>query len=160
MDILMVCLGNICRSPMMEGWLADALARQPGLAGRVRVDSAAIGPWHVGRPPDPRAIAVAARHGVDISGQRARRLVPADFVNFDLVLFADADTLRDGLELARAADVDEVKIGRYLEWAGVPGDADLADPYYGDAAGFQRAWERVAEGGEAIIARLLAGSGA
>ena len=157
MDILMVCLGNICRSPMMEGWLADAVSRQPALAGRVRVDSAAIGPWHVGRGPDPRAIAVAARHGVDISRQRARRLRAEDFHRFDLVLFADADTLREGRVLAGAGDAVAT---RYLEWAVVGGDPDLADPYYGDDAGFQRAWARVAEGGEAIIARLLAEGGA
>ena len=71
MKLLMVCMGNICRSPMMEGWLADAIAREPSLRG-IEVDSAAISPWHVGQSPDRRAIDVASRHGIDISMQRAR----------------------------------------------------------------------------------------
>ncbi len=112
MKILMVCMGNICRSPMMEGWLADAVAREPRLAGRVQVDSAAIGPWHVGNPPDPRAIATAARHGIDIATQRARQLRPEDFAGFDLLLFADAETLRDGR--AFASGRGEAASDRYL----------------------------------------------
>ena len=75
MRLLVVCLGNICRSPMAEGWLSARIAQTPDLAGRIEVDSAGLGRWHVGDPPDPRAIATAAAHGIDISGQRARRHV-------------------------------------------------------------------------------------
>lgn len=153
MKILMVCMGNICRSPMMEGWLADAVAREPRLAGRVQVDSAAIGPWHVGNPPDPRAIATAARHGIDIATQRARQLRPEDFADFDLLLFADAETLRDGR--AFASGRGDTASDRYLAWAGVDGAPDLADPYYGDDAGFEAVWQRVVEGGEGVMRRLL-----
>lgn len=158
MKLLMVCMGNICRSPMMEGWLADAIAREPGLLG-IRVESAAIGPWHAGHAPDRRAIAVAARHGIDISGQRARQLRPADFDDFGLLLFADAGTLRDGIELAgRPAGTN--RAARYLEWAGVQGDHDIADPYYGDAGDFDAAWHRIVQGGERIVQRLLRGRAA
>ena len=70
--LLVVCLGNICRSPMAEGALRARLDASP-LAGRVQVDSAGTGDWHVGDPPDPRAVACAARNGVDIAAQRARQ---------------------------------------------------------------------------------------
>ncbi|RMH94892.1 low molecular weight phosphotyrosine protein phosphatase [Lysobacter pythonis] len=153
MKILMVCLGNICRSPMMQGWLETAVAGEPGLAGRIEVDSAAIGPWHVGRPPDPRAIAEARRNGVGIAGQRARQIGPDDFHDSDLILFADADTLHEGR--VRAGGRGRAELARYLDWAGIDGGRDLADPYYGDAGDFERAWWRVAEGGGAVVRRLL-----
>ncbi len=73
MNLLVVCLGNICRSPMAEGALRARLQASP-LADRVQVDSAGTGDWHVGEAPDRRAIACAARHGVDIGGLRARQL--------------------------------------------------------------------------------------
>ena len=154
MKILMVCLGNICRSPMMEGWLRDAIDREPRLAGKVEVDSAAIGRWHIGQPPDSRTIREAARHGIDIGKQRARLLKPQDFSDFDLILFADAQTLADGRP--RGSADAPAKAARYLDWAGIDGDLDLADPYQGDADDFSAAWQRVAEGGQAIVKRLLA----
>ncbi|MDO4709639.1 MAG: low molecular weight protein-tyrosine-phosphatase [Pseudomonadota bacterium] len=154
MKILMVCLGNICRSPMMEGWLEAEIARDAMLAGRVEVDSAGIGRWHVGQAPDARAIKVAARHGVDISQQRARALQAQDFERFDLILFADAATLRDGRERGRGQGGAET--GLYLQWAGL-GAQDVLDPYYGSEADFERAWQQVAEGGRAILARIRRG---
>lgn len=148
----MVCMGNICRSPMMQGWLADAIAREPRLQG-VDVDSAGIGAWHVGQPPDKRAIATAARHGVDISMQRARQLRASDFSDFDLILFADTDTLRDGRRLARGqAPADAA---RYLDWADVGRSSDIADPYYGDEQDFETAWQDIADGGHGIVQQLL-----
>ncbi len=156
MKLLMVCMGNICRSPMMEGCLASAIAREPRLAG-IEVDSAGIGAWHAGQGPDKRAVATAARHGVDISMQRARQLRTTDFGDFDLILFADADTLRDGRGLAGGQS--EAQVQRYLDWANVDVAAtssrDIADPYYGDLQDFEDAWRNIAEGGERIIQRLL-----
>ena len=87
--VLMVCLGNICRSPTAQGVL-EKLAAEAGLADRIQVDSAGTGDWHVGRPPDERAQEHALRRGVDLSAQRARQLTPRDFVRFDLVLVMDA----------------------------------------------------------------------
>ena len=152
MKLLMVCMGNICRSPMMEGWLAHALAQDARLAG-YQVDSAGIGAWHVGQPLDPRAVATAVRHGVDISMQRARQLRATDFGDFDLILFADADTLADGR--ARARGQGAAASHRYLDWADVEGGRDIADPYYGDARDFEQAWRDIAIGGERILQRLL-----
>ena len=94
LGVLMVCLGNICRSPMAEGVLLARLA-EAGLAGQVRVDSAATGRSHVGHAPDERAIACAAKHGIDIAAQRARALEIADFDEFDFILCADRTILHD-----------------------------------------------------------------
>ncbi len=153
----MVCMGNICRSPMMEGWLADAVAREPRLVG-TEVDSAGIGAWHAGQPPDKRAIATAARHGIDISTQRARQLRTVDFRDFDLILFADKDTLRDGRRLAHGHE--DAQALRYLDWADAASGRDIADPYYGDRQDFDTAWRDIADGGQRIIQRLLRGGAA
>ncbi|PJK06484.1 phosphotyrosine protein phosphatase [Lysobacteraceae bacterium NML71-0210] len=154
MKILLVCLGNICRSPMMEGWLAAEIARDATLAGRVEVESAAIGRWHEGHAPDARAIKTAARHGVDISQQRARCLQTQDFAHFDLMLFADAATLHEGRARGRGQGGAETAL--YLQWAGL-GAQDVLDPYYGSEADFERTWQQVAEGGRAILARIKRG---
>ncbi len=157
MKILVVCLGNICRSPMMEGWLQAEIARDTTLAGRVEVDSAGTGGWHVGRAPDARAVAVAAQHGVDISRQRARQLQPQDFARFELILFADTATLQQGRE--RGAGQGGAETALYLEWAG-EGKADVLDPYYADLPAFEAAWQQVAAGGRGILARLRRQMGA
>ncbi|WP_164283640.1 low molecular weight protein-tyrosine-phosphatase, partial [Stenotrophomonas maltophilia] len=118
MRLLVVCLGNICRSPMAEGALRARLDASP-LAGRVQVDSAGTGDWHVGEPPDRRAIACAAGHGVDIGDLRARQLQAADFERFDWILCADEANLRDAGRLASAAQRERLAL--YLPWSGGQG---------------------------------------
>lgn len=126
-------MGNICRSPLLEGWARHVLA-EAGQAHRVHLDSAGTGGWHAGEPPDPRAIAAAARHGIDISGQRARAVAAEDFHAFDLILAADRDNLR---WLRRNAPADgRANLQLALAWCGVADDEDVPDPYYGNAAGF------------------------
>ncbi|RZA24609.1 MAG: low molecular weight phosphotyrosine protein phosphatase, partial [Lysobacteraceae bacterium] len=112
MKLLVVCLGNICRSPLAEGALRERIARSP-LAGRIQVDSAGTGDWHAGQPPDPRAIACARNHGVDISDLRARQLRRSDFDYFDWLLCADRQNLRD--VLAQAPAHSRGKVGLLLE---------------------------------------------
>lgn len=152
MKVLIVCLGNICRSPMAEGWLRARIASEPALRDEISVDSAGLGDWHVGQPPDPRAIHAAATHGIDISGQRARMLAPRDFQDFDLILCADDSTLQQ--TLTQRPPGSTASIARLLEWAGLPESHDLADPYTGDHADFERAWVRVDAAGERIVHRL------
>lgn len=152
MRLLLVCLGNICRSPMAEGWLRARIAQTPALAGRIAVDSAGLGDWHVGGPPDPRAVATAAAHGIDISGQRARRLQAADFRADTLILCADASTLQQAQH--RGAASSAAGMARMLEWAGVSPPFDLADPYRGGAADFEAAWNRIDVAGTRMIGRL------
>ncbi|MCJ0824661.1 low molecular weight phosphotyrosine protein phosphatase [Luteimonas sp. 50] len=148
----MVCLGNICRSPMAEGALRARL-HAAGLATAVEVDSAGLGDWHAGRPPDARAIACAARHGVDIGGQRARRLRDADHHDFDLLLCADAQVLH---AVRAAAPTDaRARSALLLAWSGT-GDAgdEVPDPYAGSTADFERAWSLVDAAAAAIVAML------
>ncbi|MDQ3229092.1 MAG: low molecular weight phosphotyrosine protein phosphatase [Pseudomonadota bacterium] len=152
MKLLIVCLGNICRSPMAEGWLRDHIARDPVLRGRVTVDSAGLGDWHAGEPPDPRAISTAATHGIDISTQRARMLTARDFEDFDLILCADDATLREAR--ARMPATSDTRLERLLQWAGLDEPCDLDDPYTGDLPRFERAWKRIEAAGEGIMIRL------
>lgn len=151
MRLLVVCLGNICRSPMAEGLIRARLEASP-LAGRVEVDSAGTGDWHVGRPPDPRAVATARRHGVDISAQRARVLDAADGERFDWLLCADADNLRD--VRGRIATAHHGRAERLLAWAGA-GEADVPDPYSGDQHEFERVWRLLDGAADGVVRRLL-----
>ena len=97
--LLMLCMGNICRSPMAEGALRARLL-QAGMAGEVQVDSAGTGGWHAGEPPDRRAIAAARKHGVDLTPLRARRIRPADFTDFELIVGMDRQNVADLRHLA------------------------------------------------------------
>ena len=154
MKLLVVCLGNICRSPMAEGALQARLASSP-LAGRVQVDSAGTGGWHAGEPPDRRAIACARGHGVDIGGQRARQLSVDDFEAFDWILCADRANVRDVLRIAPATRRDRVAL--LLDWAGVEADGEVPDPYTGGPEDFRQVWRLVDSAAQAVVARLAAG---
>ncbi|TJV05831.1 MAG: low molecular weight phosphotyrosine protein phosphatase, partial [Mesorhizobium sp.] len=93
-SILFVCLGNICRSPLAEG-VFRAVWAERGEGRDILLDSAATSGWEVGSAPDPRSIAVATRHGIDISAQKARRIALDDFSRFDLILGMDRTNVRD-----------------------------------------------------------------
>lgn len=149
--LLVVCLGNICRSPMGEGALRAALQRA-GLQDRVQVDSAGTAGWHAGKQPDPRAQACALRHAVDIAGQRARQLQAQDFHDFDWLLCADADNLAAARAIAPAGLENRAVL--WLEWAGMGTAAQLPDPYYGDASGFDAVWALVREAAEKTCQRV------
>ncbi|WP_242108559.1 low molecular weight protein-tyrosine-phosphatase [Luteimonas aquatica] len=153
MRLLVVCLGNICRSPMAEGALR-ARIEEAGLSASVRIDSAGTGGWHAGEPPDPRAIAAARRHGVDLSGLRARKLQARDFERFDALLCADHANLRDVRAMGPAGGRAEVAL--LMEWAGQAGV--VPDPYGGGEADFERVWRQVDGAAQAIAARLRAGT--
>ena len=136
MRILMVCLGNICRSPLAEGILKEK-ARTAGLDWHV--DSAGTGGWHSGEPPDRRSIAVARKYGIDISPQRARQVRPADFRRFDLILAMDRANLHDLQRLAPSPE-DAARVRLILELAhGTP--AEVPDPYYHDDKAFEEVFQ-------------------
>ncbi len=140
--ILFVCLGNICRSPTLEAVARGEFARA-GL--EVEVDSAGTAGYHVGQPPDPRAIAAGAAQGYDLSTLRARQIEIADFMRFDHILAADRANLRD-LQALRA--------GRGSVPALFLGDAEVPDPYYGQRRDFDRVVELAREGVARLVARL------
>ncbi|WP_192246458.1 low molecular weight protein-tyrosine-phosphatase [Mesorhizobium silamurunense] len=150
--ILFVCLGNICRSPLAEGVLGAVLAER-GIAHDIVLDSAAISGWEVGSGPDPRSIAVAAEHGIDISGQRARRIAPEDFARFDLILGMDRANVRDLKALAPEAARDRIHL--YLEFA-TGAARDVPDPFYEDRQAFAAVYRMIREASEALAKRLEA----
>jgi protein-tyrosine phosphatase len=151
--VLFVCLGNICRSPLAEA----AFRRESERLGlEVEVDSAGTGDWHIGYPPDPRAAAVAARNGIDISHLKARLVTADDFRGFDHIVALDSNNLRD-LERLRPSD-GKARLSLLLDHVeGRQGQA-VADPYYGEESHFDAAWDDVTEGAQGL-ARTLAGGG-
>ncbi|HWQ87336.1 low molecular weight protein-tyrosine-phosphatase [Brevundimonas sp.] len=148
-SILFVCLGNICRSPLAEGALRAEATR---LGLELIVDSAGTGDWHAGEPPDERAQAVALRHGVDISALRARQVRLADFRRFTHVIALDHDNLAKLRKLAPADATAELSL--LLDHVeGREGQA-VADPWFGDAAGFEVTWAEVTAAARKLAARL------
>lgn len=147
--VLFVCMGNICRSPLAEAALrAEADAR----GVRVTVDSAGTGPWHVGEPPDRRALSEAARHGIDISHQRARQVGREDFDRFDLIVAMDSANL-DHLARIRPKDARAQLVLLLDHVEGREGQG-VIDPYYGGSEGFRRAWADVRAAAAGILNRL------
>jgi protein-tyrosine phosphatase len=150
-SVLFVCLGNICRSPLAEAAFR-AEAKRLGLD--VTIDSAGTGDWHIGHAPDHRAIAVAARNGVDISGLRARRVTREDFYTFDHIVALDAQNLAD-LRALEPPD-GRARLSLLLDHAeGREGEA-VADPYYGEDEHFDRTWSDVTVGAKCLARRIAA----
>lgn len=152
--LLMLCMGNICRSPMAEGALRARL-HVAGLAGDVEVDSAGTGGWHAGEPPDARAVATAAAHGIDIAGLRARKLLVEDFERFDWILCADRDNLAQAQ--ARKPVTSHGRPVLLLEWAGRRVRREVPDPYEGGPRDFARAWALVDDAAARIVERIRNG---
>lgn len=152
--ILFLCLGNICRSPLAEGAARAAFAR----AGiDALLDSAGTGDWHVGHPPDVRAQAEARRHGIDISGLRARQLSPGDFNRFDLILAADESNLRDARAIRPAGATAKLRL--MLDLLPGRGGEGVADPYYGEDGGFATTWDDVDAVAAALVTEFSPSSG-
>ncbi|GHE22564.1 low molecular weight protein-tyrosine-phosphatase [Halomonas urumqiensis] len=152
MRVLFVCLGNICRSPTAEG-VFRRLLDEHGLASRVAVDSCGIGPWHVGKSPDPRACEAAARRGVDLSGLRARQLADEDFVVFDYVLAMDHDNLATIRE--RLPHDCQAHVGLFLAFAGQQ-NREVPDPYFGGEDGFDEVFDLIEAASRGLLVDIQA----
>ena len=147
-SILFVCLGNICRSPMAAGITRQLAARrQPALT----VEAAGVGPWHVGKPPDGRAIATAQRHGIDLTEDRARMITEDDFRDFDLILAMDSAVLADIWQ--RVPSDATARIGLFHAVA-ADRERDVPDPYYGGDDGFDLVFDEIETAARSLIARL------
>lgn len=157
MKLLFVCLGNICRSPTAEGVMRDLVSRE-GLEDEIEIDSAGTGTWHVGSAPDSRATAAARGQGVTLEGQ-ARKVTPADFEEFDLILAMDGSNLHDLRQLA-ADEKQSAKVRLLREFdpasAGLS-DLDVPDPYYGGESGFTDVFELVQAACEGLLAQIRGG---
>ena len=152
--ILMVCLGNICRSPLAQGVMEQRL-RKTGLFRRVTVDSAGTQGYHLGESPDPRAVEAAARRGYDISGQRARRIRDGDFQSFDYILAMDQDNLQQLMAHCPGAELSRIKL--LMEFAPGPDGREIPDPYYGGEDGFERALDLIEAAVDGFILEVKAG---
>jgi protein-tyrosine phosphatase len=154
--ILFVCMGNICRSPTAEAVFRQLIAAEaPDLP--LRIDSAGTHGYHVGAPPDPRTQAAARRRGIDMSAQRARRLVRADFERFDYVLVMDERNREDALEIAPATHSATLRL--FLEYAPAVGRVEVPDPYYGGDTGFEEVLDLVEEASRGLLEELRARAG-
>lgn len=150
--VLMVCMGNICRSPTAEGVLRARLAAA-GLEGQVEVDSAGTHDYHVGAPPDHRSQDHAARRGVDLSTLRARQVCAGDFERFDLLLAMDRDNL-ELLEEACPGPHLRHKLGLLMGFDPEARSEVVPDPYYGGAAGFERVLDLVEAASDGLVKHL------
>ena len=142
--VLMVCMGNICRSPTAEAVLRQRLAAH-GLITQGEVDSAGTGGWHVGEAPDSRAQRHAEKRGYDLSRLRARRVVEADFERFDLLLAMDEDNLAELQRLKPAGARAELRLFAAVE---------VPDPYQGGAQGFESVLDLIEQASDVVLTEL------
>lgn len=146
--ILMVCLGNICRSPLAEGILQSKLPKEDFL-----VDSAGTGAWHVGQLPDPRSIEVAQNYNIDLTNQRARQFTVEDFDTFDRIYVMDQSNFDNVIELA-PNDQAKAKVKLILNELNPGKDQEVPDPYFGGPGGFYNVFRMLNETCEVIAKDL------
>ncbi len=149
--LLFVCMGNICRSPTAEGMFRKLIVER-SLERQFEIDSAGTHAYHVGEPPDPRAVEAAARRGVDLTAIRARRVVKDDFERFDLLLAMDEDN--HSLLVGNAPHARD-KVRLFLEYAPDAATRSVPDPYYGGANGFEQVLDLVEAAAEGLLDELL-----
>lgn len=145
--VLMVCLGNICRSPLAEGILQNKVD-----PGQVLVDSAGTGGWHVGNRPDSRSIAVAQKYGLDISSQRCRQFTVNDFNDFDLIYVMDKSNYQNVIAKARNA-TDTVKVKLLMSEINT-NEIEVPDPYYDSENGFEKVYQMIDQACDKIANKL------
>lgn len=146
----MVCLGNICRSPIAEGVMQDQYLRHK-MNGKV--DSAGVISFHAGEQPDKRAIAIALENGIDITGQKARQFRKSDFHEFDLILTMDK-SVHDEIRGMATDENQSSRVQLFLPFAGIESAENVPDPYYGGKEGFQQVFSLIEEGCGRIIEKL------
>ncbi len=146
--VLMVCLGNICRSPLAEGILKSKID-----TNNILVESAGTGSWHIGELPDQRSIEVAQDHQIDITYQRCRKFIYSDFEDYDLIYVMDRSNLADVLSLAQN-EQDRQKVQMILNEIYSGQNIDVPDPYYGGDGGFENVFQMLDEACEVISNKL------
>jgi protein-tyrosine phosphatase len=147
--ILMVCLGNICRSPLAEGLLASKLPKNKFI-----VDSAGTGNYHIGKQPDKRSIQTAQKNGIDITNQRGRQFTSSDFDYFDYIFVMDGSNYDDVVELAKK-ESDKNKVDMILNQLFPGENVDVPDPYYGLQNGFDMVYEMLDESCDILAKKLI-----
>jgi protein-tyrosine phosphatase len=150
-SVLFVCMGNICRSPTAEGFFRKVV-EDAGLAGRIRIESAGTHAYHAGAAPDRRAQAAAKRRGIALSHIRARRISDEDFESFDYIFAMDKDNF--GELLGRAPVEHRGKVKLFLDFAGTGRAAEVPDPYYGGASGFELVLDMIEQASARLLQRI------
>jgi protein-tyrosine phosphatase len=150
MKILMVCLGNICRSPMADGLLRKKV-KDNGLA--VEVDSAGTGDWHVGDPPDERMRITAKANGLSIDELRGRQFEVSDFDRFDQIYVMDHSNYENVVALARNKQ-DKEKVDLLLNLSNPNKNIEVPDPYFGGEEGFQQVFNLIDQATDRLIEQL------
>ena len=148
MNILMVCLGNICRSPLAEGILQSKVNSK-----EIKVDSAGTAAYHVGEKPDMRSIAVAKKYGLDLTQQRARKFTTADFNAFDFIFAMDKSNFHNIIDLA-PSKADEKKVHLILNELSLLEDREVPDPYYGGDQGFENVYQMLDKACDGMVKKL------
>lgn len=151
MKILMVCLGNICRSPLAEGILQNKALKN---GKSIVVDSAGTAAFHIGKLPDERSIEVANKYGIDLTNQRARQFKVQDFNKFDVIYAMDAENYNNILKLASCKE-DEEKVKLILNEIEPNSNSSVPDPYYGGDEGFENVYQMLDLACERIVSRLI-----
>ncbi|WPY97849.1 low molecular weight protein-tyrosine-phosphatase [Christiangramia sp. OXR-203] len=149
--VLMVCLGNICRSPLAEGILKSKVDPE-----KVFVDSAGTGDWHVDSEPDKRSIAIASKNGLNISQQRGRQFSKKDFQDFDHIFVMDNSNFKDVIAMA-ATDEERQKVHLILEEIFPSENVDVPDPYHGGDQGFENVYMMLDEATDELKRKLESG---
>ncbi len=144
----MVCLGNICRSPLAEGILKAKVD-----VDKVQVDSAGTGGWHEGELPDSRSIDIARKHGLDITDQRGKKFSAYDFETYDYIFVMDNSNYRDVIRMAKN-DSEKQKVQLILDEIFPGENVDVPDPYYGGGHGFENVYQLLDQACEKIVRRL------
>ncbi len=149
--VLFVCMGNICRSPTAQG-VFESLVSSEGLATHIEIDSAGTHAYHIGEPPDARAQVAAQRRNIDLSRQRARKVRPEDFLEFDYVLAMDRSNYEE-LQAICHPDYEE-RLRLFLSFAPDLGEQDVPDPYYGGAQGFEQVLDLIERASAGLLADI------
>ena len=146
--VLMVCMGNICRSPTAEGVFRH-MAEEAGLLDELTIDSAGTHDYHVGNQPDSRAQEAARRRGYDLSSLRARQVDVQDFARFDYILAMDQENLASLQRICPPEHRHKVRL--FLSYSGRFADAEVPDPYYGGRDGFDKVLDMVEDGVQGLL---------
>ena len=151
-SVLMICTGNICRSPMAEGVLRQ-LAQDAGLAEFIQVDSAGTTDYHQGEAPDRRAQAASIRRGVDISAQQARQVRTDDIERFDYIMAMDQSHMQYLKRLSRHSELAS-KLYLFADFAAGNTAREVDDPYYGGTEGFEQALDLIEQSAQGLLAHI------
>ena len=149
-NVLFVCMGNICRSPTAEGYFQHVV-KQAGLADKIHTDSAGTHAYHIGSPPDNRAQAAASKRGIDLSSLRGRKVETVDFEKFDYVIAMDDSNFSD---LQMVADGDANNLFMFLEFAEQFSEKEVPDPYYGGDQGFEHVLDLIEDASNGLLKNI------